>query len=289
MYLHGGRFAGAAGCGLRAVAGLYQRPGQRARRPRAGLPDRDAVARRRAGERNGLPQQLRMVRRRRAEPARLGVCGAAQLSVPGQQRAADQLRPGDRQLLGQLLSRPAVVRPAIALGASSAAAPASTGRRTATGLASVGRAAAGTFRWASAGRSATGACGRASVWRSATWECGRASAERLAARACERASVRRSATGECGWTSAERPAKGASWRTTPSRTIGQPGRRGRASTRRSPAGRREPAARRRQQRHRPAIAATARAADALRKRASHPGRLMHPVPPSASPVVCIGD
>lgn len=168
MSLRGGRRAGLARCGLRAVAGLHQHLRQCARRSGVGLSGRRASAARRAVERHGVHQQLSMVRRRRAQLARLGVCGLAQLSVSGCQCAIDQLRHGDRpadrdvldrHVLGQLLSRPSVVRAAIALGASSAAAASASRRGSATGRTSARRTAArrtaaGTRWWKAAGRSA---------------------------------------------------------------------------------------------------------------------------------------
>lgn len=165
MSLRGGRRAGLARRGLRAVAGLYQHHGQRARGSGAGLPDRDAIAGRCSVERHGVPQQLSVVRRRRAKPARLGLRGLAQLSLSGRQRAADELRHGhraadrnvlDRHVLGQLLSRPALVRPAIALGAPSAAASAAPRRGKAAGWKAAGWSATGARRWKAAGRAAAG-------------------------------------------------------------------------------------------------------------------------------------
>ncbi len=138
-----------------------------------------------------------------SEPARLGLCGATQLSLSGQQCAGDELRHGDRpadrdvldrHLLGQLLSRPAVVRPAIPLGASSAAATAETRCRTATRWASARRSAAGECGWTSAGGQPPGQWGRTSTGRSAAGECRWTATGRPA--------------GECGWPSTGRAATG---------------------------------------------------------------------------------
>ena len=179
MSLRGGRHAGAAGCRQRAVAGFYQQHGQCAGRSRFGLPDRHAVARRGSRYGDGLYQRVSVVRCRRAESARLGVCVTAQFALSGQQCAIDELRHGarsadprifDRRLLGQLLSWPPLVQPAIPLGTPSAAAAASSGRGAATGRPlSAGRAtAAGSSGRSTSGRAATGECWRTTAGRAAT-------------------------------------------------------------------------------------------------------------------------
>ncbi len=182
MSVCGGRRAGPARGGLRAVAGLHQHHRQRARGSGAGLPGRDAIARRCAVERHGVHQQLSMVRCRGAQLAWLGVCRVAQLSLSGRQRARDELRHGnraadrdvfDRLVLGRLLSRPALVRPAIALGASSAAASTAPRRGKTAGWAApgawwrktAGRPAAGARR----GKAAEWTAAREYWWASAGW------------------------------------------------------------------------------------------------------------------------
>ncbi len=211
MSLCGGRFARRVRGGTRAIAGLYEQHGQCARRSRIGLPGRDAVARRRTADRDGVSEQLSMVRCRRAESARLGLRGTSQLSVPGRQCAGDELRHGDRpadrdvldwRVLGQLLSRPAVVRAAVALGASSAAASAATRCGTAAGRWPSGWSAAGECRGWSSGWTAAGECGgRSSGW-SAAGEYGEWSSGWTAAGECRRWPSGWSAAGECrGWPS----------------------------------------------------------------------------------------
>jgi hypothetical protein len=169
MSLCSSRFARAARCGERAVAGVHQQRRQCAGRPGVRLPDRAAVARRRAGHGDGLYQQLSVVRYRRPESAWLGVCSAPQFSVSRQQCPADDLwrddRPAcrdllDQPVLGQLLSRPALVQPAEPLVAPSAATTAAPGRGASTGRRVSGRTSAGTAarqcRWTSAGWAAAG-------------------------------------------------------------------------------------------------------------------------------------
>jgi hypothetical protein len=138
-----------------------------------------AGARRGSRYGDGLYQRVSVVRCRRAESARLGVCVTAQFALSGQQCAIDELRHGaraadprifDRRLLGQLLSWPPLVQPAIPLGTPSAAATASSGRGAATGRPlSAGRAtAAGSSGRTTSGWAATGECGRTTAGRAAT-------------------------------------------------------------------------------------------------------------------------